>query len=51
MSFEDVTIGVLMDTLGIPVAVFSPLLDKDELDDDDSEEDVEDGPRLELTKD
>ena len=51
MSFEDVTIDVLMGTLGVPVTVFSPLLDNDELDDDDNDEDVEDGPRLLLTKD
>ena len=51
VGFEDVIFGVLVGTFGVPVTVFSPLLDNDELDDDDNEEDVEDGPRLLLTKD
>ena len=51
MSFEVVTIDVLVGILGVPVTGLSPLLDNDELDDDDNEEDVEDCPRLLLAKD
>ena len=51
LGFEDVIFVVLVGNFGVHVTVFSPLLDNDELDEDDNEEDVEDGPRLLLTKD
>ncbi len=48
-SFEVVTIDVLVGILEVPVTDLSPLLDNDELDDDDNEEEVEDWPRPLLT--